>query len=304
MKTDDELILEFQNYLSSEKGYSNNTLIAYIKDIKDFKGFLGNRFPSLTAIRKRNIGTEYKGILNEEGNKPTTVNRKLSSLRMFYDYLRKNNYVKENLFEDVEMNKKPKRLPKVVSSKEITDMFKSIDISKPLGYRNMVIMELLYGCGLRVSELCNLQIRDVDFSACLIRVVSGKGSKDREVLMYDELSEHIRHYINNERLTLLSKGHDSYLRYLLLNKNGGPLTPRGVRVILNSIIEHMGETYKISPHMLRHSFATEMLNNGADLRSVQELLGHENLSTTQVYTHVSTEQMKKAYEEAFPREKK
>lgn len=306
MKTDEEYISLFKEYLTAEKGYSINTIIAYVNDVIEFKQYSidSKRFPRLTAIRRKSLCVDYKAYLNQSGDAPTTVNRKISSLRMFYDYLKKDGAVTENFFESVEMNKKPKKLPKTFSHGQIKEMFASIDTDTALGYRNYVLLEVLYGCGLRVSELCQLSVKDIDYSNNLIRVVAGKGSKDREVLMYDELKDHLRHYINNERITLIQKGDDAFNRTLFLNKNGTPLTPRGVRVILDAILNKMGETKHITPHMLRHSFATELLNNGADLRSVQELLGHENLSTTQIYTHVSTEQMKAEYDKAFPKQKK
>lgn len=183
-------------------------------------------------------------------------------------------------------------------------MLNSIDKNSSLGFRNYLLIKLMYATGLRVSEVCALEIKDIDYSRESIRVRSGKGNKDRDVLVFEELLVDLKHYINNERVELLLRGHDGNLRVLFLNKNGSALTERGVRVILNSVIDKMGETFKITPHMLRHSFASSMLNNGADLRTVQELLGHENLSTTQIYTHVSEEKLKEAYKEAFPRNKK
>ena len=246
----------------------------------------------------------YHALLNQSGEKATTVNRKMSSLRSFYSYLMKEHVVDINYFDEISGDKIEKRLPKVLKHEEIMQMINSIDKNTPLGFRNYVLIKTMYGTGLRVSEVCDLEVKDIDFSREALRVRGGKGNKDRDVVLFKGLLMDLKHYINNERITLLSKGHDANLRILFLNKNGGPLTARGVRVILNSIINKMGETFKITPHMLRHSFASSMLNNGADLRTVQELLGHENLSTTQIYTHVSEEKLKKAYNEAFPRMKK
>jgi integrase/recombinase XerC len=145
-----------------------------------------------------------------------------------------------------------------------------------------------------------MQIKDINFADSTIKIF-GKGSKDRLVIMFDDLVKDLKHYLSNERLSLLRKSSDIDNRNVFLNKNGTSLTPRGVRVILNDILEHAGETYHITPHMLRHSFATSMLDHGADLRSVQELLGHESLSTTQIYTHVSVEKMKSEYMAGHPR---
>ncbi len=305
MKTNDEAIDSFKEYLESIKGYSIYTVIAYINDVNEFKNFIVSEKMArdLFHINER-VCKNYHALLNQSGEKATTVNRKMSSLRSFYSYLMKEHIVDINYFDEISGDKIEKRLPKVLKHEEIMQMINSIDKNTPLGFRNYVLIKTMYGTGLRVSEVCELEVKDIDFSREALRVRGGKGNKDRDVVLFKGLLMDLKHYINNERITLLSKGHDANLRILFLNKNGGPLTARGVRVILNSIINKMGETFKITPHMLRHSFASSMLNNGADLRTVQELLGHENLSTTQIYTHVSEEKLKKAYNEAFPRMKK
>ena len=305
MKTNDEAIDSFKEYLESIKGYSIYTVIAYINDVNEFKNFIVSEKMArdLFHINER-VCKKYHALLNQSGEKATTVNRKMSSLRSFYSYLMKEHVVDINYFDEISGDKIEKRLPKVLKHEEIMQMINSIDKNTPLGFRNYVLIKTMYGTGLRVSEVCDLEVKDIDFSREALRVRGGKDNKDRDVVLFKGLLMDLKHYINNERITLLSKGHDANLRILFLNKNGGPLTARGVRVILNSIINKMGETFKITPHMLRHSFASSMLNNGADLRTVQELLGHENLSTTQIYTHVSEEKLKKAYNEAFPRMKK
>ena len=253
----------------------------------------------LIHIRNK-VASNYKVQLKTNKFSVNTINRKISSLTSFYEYLLKEGYVEKNYFDDVESLKKEKRLPHILKESELDYLFKSIDRSTPLGNRNYLILELLYGTGMRVSELCSLNISDLSFSDSTIKIY-GKGDKERIVIMFDNLKDDLKNYINNDRLVLLRKSHDIDNRTLLLNKNGTSLTSRGVRIILNDIINKCGETYHITPHMLRHSFATSMLDHGADLRSVQELLGHESLSTTQIYTHVSIEQMKKEYMEAFPR---
>lgn len=306
MKTDKEALDAFKKYLESEKGYSNNTILAYIKDVEDFSLFLHKeKFASnMMTIRSERIAKNYHTHLNSLDEKATTVNRKMSSLRTFYDFLLKEHIVQTNFFSEIKGDKVPKRLPKVLTDEEIKMMFSSLDKKTPLGFRNYCILEILYGCGLRVSELCNLAIKDIDFSNNQIIIKSGKGAKDRIVLMFDGLGDDIKHYISYERIQLLKNSNNPLERTLFLNKNGTPLTTRGVRVILKSIIENMGETFNITPHMLRHSFATAMLNNGADLKIVQELLGHESISTTRIYTHVSIERINESYFENFPRAKK
>lgn len=303
--TDDEALMNFVDYLSSVRNYSENTVISYKTDILEFSDFIKKKkmAPSLTRIMNPLPAKNYLIYMNSLKYSATTINRHLSSLRTFYDFLMKRHVVEKNFFEEIASIKKPKRLPEILKNKEIMDMMNSIDQKTPMGLRNYLIVSILYGCGLRVSEMCALEISNLDFSNETIHI-HGKGDKDRIVIMYDELKEKLLKYISFERIELLKKGDNIENRYLFINNHGGNLTPRGVRVILNTIIDKMGETYKITPHMLRHSFATALLDNGADLRSVQELLGHSNLSTTQIYTHVSVEKMKSEYMAAHPRAKK
>ena len=224
----------------------------------------------------------------------------MSALSSFYAFLVKEEIMKENFFEDLESPKIPKRLPKLIKENEVMMLFEICDLNNKLGYRNYCILGCLYGCGLRVSELCNMQIKDIDFNERVIKI-HGKGSKDRVVIMYDDLASSLKHYISTFRLELLYNSKDTENRYVFLNKNGTQLSRVGVRKILEKLVLECGETFHISPHMLRHSFATALLNNGADMRSVQELLGHESLSTTQVYTHVSYDAIKSSYQIAHPR---
>ncbi len=305
MINDEEALEGFIDYLTSIKNYSIYTIKSYTKDISDFKDFLISEKMAAGLLQLRNDRAckNYLSFLSYKDIESRSINRKLSSLRSFYNYLLKQKLVTANYFSEVNGPKIPKRLPKVVKENELDLLFKGIDTKTVLGYRNYLLLEILYGCGLRVSEVCNMQIKDIDFSNNSI-MIHGKGSKDRIVLIYDSLAQKLKHYITYERTDLLSKSENVNNRTVFLNNNGGSLTTRGVRVILNKLINDIGETFKLSPHMIRHSFATALLNNGADLRSVQELLGHENLSTTQIYTHVSYEAMKKSYFESFPRANK
>ena len=211
--------------------------------------------------------------------------------------------VDKNLFLDVDTPKKPKRLPKMIKNSEIEAMLEACDLENKLGYRNYCLLLVLFTSGLRVSELCNLEIKDIDFNERIMRI-RGKGSKDRIVILNEDVAPALKHYISTFRNDILYNSKDLENRHVFLNKNGTTLTRVGVRKILDKIVLDSGDTFHISPHMLRHSFATTLLNNGMDLRSVQELLGHENLSTTQIYTHVSYEQMQNVYAKAFPRNKK
>ena len=181
-------------------------------------------------------------------------------------------------------------------------LFKSIDTSKPLGKRNLLIMEFLYGTGVRVSELCGIELGDIDYSQGLV-LIHGKGSKDRYVPLHDNLVDLLREYIIMTREEFYRRS-DKKTNHLFLNFKGTPLTPRGVRMVVNKVIDDSKESIKISPHTLRHTFATHLLNNGADLRSVQELLGHSHLSSTQIYTQVTKEKLKENYLKAHPRAKR
>lgn len=300
--TEEEAINKFLDYLSSVKNYSENTIKSYKEDILEFSNFVHTEKRAQDIIHLRNIRVcnDFKSTLRHKNDKISSIDRKLSSLRSFYKYLLKEEIVSENYFDQVESFKKEKRLPHVVKEPELKNLFESIDTTTPLGFRNYLIVETLYGLGLRVSELCDMVISDIDFSTNTIKI-RGKGSKERLAYMFDDLANDMKDYLKYKRIILIKKSNDIENRHVFLNKNGTSLTPRGVRVILNTLIENAGETYHLTPHMLRHSFATSMLDHGADLRSVQELLGHENLSTTQIYTHVSVEKLKDEYMFSHPR---
>lgn len=303
--TDDEALNEFIKHISNEKGYSTNTIESYNRDILEFKNFLNveKMAAGLLKLRNKRIAQNYVSYLSRDGLASTSIHQKISALTSFYDYLLSINIVNENYFNEVDLPKIPKRLPKIIKEEEIMLLFESCDLNDKLGYRNYCILGCLYGCGLRVSELCNLKIVDIDFYNRTI-LIHGKGKKDRIVIMYEELASSLKHYISTFRIDLLYNSKDIENRSVFLNKNGTTLTRVGVRKILESIVNKCGETYHISPHMLRHSFATALINHGADMRSVQELLGHESLSTTQIYAHVSYETMKQSYNASFPRANK
>ena len=303
--TDIDAINGFIEYLSINKNYSQNTIDGYKNDILEFEKFIHEEkmAAGLLKIRNERVCKNFISYLSNKDYASTTIHRKLSSLNSFYNYLVKDEIIDTNYFSNVEAPKSPKRLPKMIKEAEIQMLFEICDLNNKLGYRNFCILGCLYGCGLRVSELCNMQIKDIDFIERTIKI-TGKGSKDRIVVMYDELSNSLKHYISTFRLELLYNSKDENNRYVFLNKNGTQLTRVGVRKILDKLVSDCGETFHISPHMLRHSFATALLNNGADMRSVQELLGHENLSTTQIYTHVSFDAIRSSYEIAHPRANK
>lgn len=296
----DELLDAFIQYLDNERNYSSHTITAYKEDVLGFVRFLTNEsLGTLETVTPR-TARFFLTTLHDQ-YKPKTIARKISSLRSFYDYLVVNQHVLKNAFTELDLPKKEKRLPKFIYPKEISALLDGIDTSKKLGLRDKCLLEFLYGTGARVSECTALNLRDIDYNQRLI-LLKGKGSKDRYVPLHDELIKIMRDYQLNTRLKLLR--HNQTEKAFFLNHHGDRLTPRGVRYVLKQVLQLSSENLNLSPHTLRHTFATHLLNNGADLRSVQELLGHEHLSSTQIYTKVSKESLKKSYMSAHPRAKR
>lgn len=295
-------ITDFLAYLTNEKNYSKHTIKSYERDILDFEAFILNEelAPDLLSVRRERLGRHFLSYLDEHHMSKKTIARKISALRTFYGYLVKQEDIDVNIFKDLDVPKLPKKLPSIIDDDEINMLFDTIDKSKPLGYRNYVIFDLLYSCGLRASELIGMVTKDIQLSSEQI-LIHGKGSKDRYVPLHHHLIDEIKHYLTYIRPVLLSKGHDTTEQQVFLNYRGGPLTVRGLQLILKKIIKDSGDTFKIHPHMLRHAFATTLLNHGADLRVVQELLGHAHLKSTQIYTHVSSEKIRESYRTKHPR---
>lgn len=300
-----ESLKNFLDYLNSNLGYSDNTILAYKNDINEFNDFIkSERFAKdALTIRNERACRAFITFLSENNFKESSINRKLSSLRTFYDYLLEREIVKANHFSNIEGLKVPKRLPHVIKDEEIKMMIKVCDNNTLYGLRNKIIIEMLYGLGLRVSELVNIKLTDIDYDRDEINIF-GKGNKARKAIIFPELKSDLVTYIKDYRNKLLIKKSMEYNDYLLICNKGTNLTTRGVRYILDSLIKTCGETFSISPHMLRHSFASALLNNGCDLRSVQELLGHTSIRTTQIYTHINYETLKKEYDLSHPRANK
>ncbi|WP_162146952.1 site-specific tyrosine recombinase/integron integrase [Acholeplasma granularum] len=297
-----DILRNYEDYLLIEKNYSEHTIKNYIIDIKGFESFLINEgfADSLLGATRIRLARNYLSYLDNNNFSKKSISRKISSLKNFYNYLQKNNYIEVNIFSDIKAPKVPKNLPHIIDEEAIKYLFDSLDTSTPLGYRNLVILDLLYSCGLRASELIELTVGDIYLSSAQI-LIHGKGGKDRYVILHQKLIEELKHYLSFIRVALISKGDLTNEKRLFINYKGGPLTTRGLRTILDQLIKKSGETYNLHPHMLRHAFATSMLNHGADLRIVQELLGHKNLKSTQIYTHVSKEKMKEVYNQTHPR---
>jgi integrase/recombinase XerC len=294
-----QLVADFLNYLMIEKNSSPYTIEHYEQDILDFASFMKQQAIDGFAAVSYILVRHYLVELHEKKYSRNYVARKISSLRSFYRFLTREEVVEQNPFAMASLPKKAKMLPQFLYEKELEKLFNVSDITTPIGQRNQALLELLYGTGIRVSECCNLKTRDLDLflEAALVK---GKGNKERYVPLGSFAIESLTRYISEGRESLLEKTKkptDS----LFLNYRGEPLSTRSVRNILNQLIEDSSLTIHISPHVLRHTFATHMLNEGADLRAVQELLGHANLSSTQVYTHVTKDRLKKIYNNTHPR---
>lgn len=287
----------FIEYLQIEKNCSQYTIDYYQEDLRDFFMFMSEQaVENLSDVSYYDARLYLTKLYNQQLAR-RSVARKISSLRSFYTFLLREKLVKENPFSLVKLPKAEQRLPNFFYEEEIRQLFEVCRSDTPLDQRNQALLELLYGTGIRVGECAQIHVRDIDLTLSTV-LVRGKGHKERYVPFGSFATEALHMYIENGRKKLLQKNsHD----VLFVNFRGGPLTTRGIRLILNKMIEKTALNGKIHPHMLRHSFATHLLNNGADLRTVQELLGHANLSSTQVYTHVSNEHLRKTYMAHHPR---
>ena len=287
---------EYLKYLKYQKNYSEETISSYEEDLVEFLDFLKKENLELLDVKYEDIRF-FLMELDKKKNKASTVSRKLSSLRGFYKYLINNNYIETNPFILIKTPRKEKKLPRFFYYNELEEMFNSIDISTALGQRNRLILEVLYASGVRVSELVNIKLKDINDEE--IKVL-GKGNKERITRIGDYAREILDIYLEDGYKELNKENSE----YLFLNNNGKKLTTRGIRYILDEIIKNTNVKKKISPHMLRHSFATHLLNEGCDILSVQELLGHESLTATAIYTHVTTDRLKDVYLKTHPRAKK
>jgi len=291
-----ENIKDYVIYLKKERNYSKLTVKNYAEDLEKFKKYLDEKHLNYLELNKDDI-RDYLKQLDTLKYKNSTISRILSTLRSFYSYLVIQNLIKINPFKLIRNPKKESKLPVFLSYDEFIELLNKIKSDNEFSERNKLILEMLYATGLRVSELTNIKIDDINFSDRSIRVM-GKGSKERIVYYGEYASKILKEYLNNNRNELL-KGKTS--KYLFINKNGDRLTFRGVEYLIDEISKVSSIKYKISPHVLRHTFATHLLQEGADLRSVQELLGHSSLATTQIYTHITSEYLREVYNKAMPR---
>lgn len=287
---------EYLEYLKYQKNYSDETIHSYSIDIEEFLDYINSECVNICEVGY-DVVKAWLINLDEKKNKSTTVSRKISSLRGFYKYLINNKVMNSNPFSLVSLPKKERHLPRFFYYNELEEMFQVPKLNTALGQRDRLLLEMLYATGVRVSELVNIKVSDINGEE--IKVL-GKGNKERIVEFGDYAESILELYLNEGYKSLNVKKSE----YLFLNNRGGKLTTRGVRYILDNIINKTTIDKKISPHMLRHTFATHLLNEGCDLLTVQELLGHESLTATSIYTHITNDRLKEVYFKCHPRAKK
>ena len=281
---------EFIEYLRFEKKYSENTIDSYNRDLKKFYNYINKDF---TKVTKNDVSKFIQNISKQES--PKSISRIISALKSFYKFLQINKYTKTNPLTLISNPKQAKNLPKVLSEEEVFTLL-DINTVTDFDFRNKAMLELMYSSGLRVSELINLNVNDIDLKNCLVRIF-GKGSKERIIPLNDYATEALKIYILDHRYNLFKHSENNYL---FLNNHGEKMTRQGFFKILKKIAIEKNIKTNFSPHTLRHSFATHLLKHGADLRSIQELLGHSDISSTQIYTYVSNERLQENYKDFHP----
>lgn len=294
------LLREYEYYLKITKGLSTNTISSYKTDLKEYIEFIEKNYylRDPNQITKQHI-RNFIGRLKRKQNTASSISRKVSAIRSFHKYLLLEKLVDVNVSTGVSLPKKESKLPVILSIDEVDGLIIASDGDEPLELRNKAMLELLYGSGLRISELLNLRLQDLHLNMGFINVI-GKGNKERIVPIGEQGQQAVKNYLDKGRTILKKIPGD----ILFVNNRGSEISRVGFYKTLKKLVIKAGIMKDVSPHTLRHSFATHLLENGVDLRMVQELLGHEDISTTQIYTHVSKKQLKDVYEEFHPRSKK
>lgn len=293
-----EYVDNYINYIRTIRNYSDYTETNYLLDLDDYEDYLKVHRINFKNVSYQDIIKYNKYLKEEKELSANSIARHLSSLRSFYNYLLHENVINTNPFKLISSPKKPQKLPNYMKYNEFEEMINTCD-DTPLGIRNRCLLETLFATGARIGELINIKLNDLDLSNKEIRVL-GKGNKERIVYLNEHAVDSINDYLNNSRDILLANNRSEKL---FINHIGGELTTRGVRTILDMIIKKSSLSIKVTPHMFRHTFATMLLNEGCDLKSVQELLGHVNMSTTQIYTHLTSDYIKEMYLHTHPRSK-
>lgn len=296
-----EYIEQFLIFIEKERHYSAHTISAYLTDLEQFRSFLQQtpgELPPPSQITKIHIRM-YLSFLMQSGLDTKSINRKLACIRSFFRYLVNIGEMKTSPAVNIFSLKTQKKLPFTLSYPAIAEALDEIDTTTPLGARNKVILELLYGTGIRLRELMNLNIADINFYSGLIKIM-GKGAKERLVPFGSFAKKALTNYLER-RPELIGNSENSSRKALILNKDGNRLSAKGISRVVNKQLAPVSSNGKSNPHLLRHSFATHLLEEGADLTAVKELLGHKRLSTTQIYTRVTVERLKKVYKQAHPK---
>ena len=294
------LLLDFLAYLEFERGLSRNTLTAYRTDLLQFGAFLAERHTDPVDATGADVNDFLSDLARGNGRPPcgaATLNRKTACLRSFYRHLRRAELIDADPTATIKPPRKGRPLPKVLSYAEVKQLLESVNGSDPADLRDRALLEVMYGCGLRASETTGLEVGSVDLRRGFVRA-HGKGSKERIVPLGREAATAVGRYLRSGRPEMAG-GNDE--RALFLNQRGGALTRQGLYKVIQGRAKRVGLSERMSPHTLRHSFATHLLNGGCDLRSVQEMLGHADVATTQIYTHLSAERIKDVYFDAHPR---
>lgn len=281
---EDKDIISFLDYLKYERRLSVNTIDSYGENLLLFSKYLNK---SIIYANRDDI----KNFFDNQDNVVLTKTHYLTVLNSFYKYLMFTGKINNNPCDGIKHPKLSKKLPDYLTNEEINKLF-DIRLNKPIDYRNKAMLEVLYATGTRISELINLELNQIDFDECIIRV-TGKGKKDRIIPLGDVAMDSLKNYILNYRIFLVKTNDNNYV---FLNKNGSKISRQGFFKILKSLANDAGIKKDISPHTIRHSFATNLLNNGADLRVIQELLGHENLQTTEIYSHLTNKKIEDDYQ--------
>lgn len=294
----ENLLQSFIEYLQIEKNSSHYTIENYKRDLDEFFVFLEEQKIDVATAEYFDARI-FLTKLYERNLSKRTVSRKISCLRSFYKFLVREGVIRENPFALVTLPKKEQKLPRFFYEDELMVLFSSINKETPMGLRDAALLEVLYATGIRISECCEIKIQDVDFSLGTI-LVHGKGKKDRYVPFGQYAHSVLLEYIQKTR-TQITLAKEKSHPYLFISNRSDPLSIRGARYVLNECMKKAAIKGNIHPHMLRHTFATHLLNNGADIRTVQELLGHSKISSTQIYTHVTKERLRKVYNSTHPR---
>lgn len=293
----EDILNDFCDYLKIDKRYSDLTVESYRTEIKGYLDFFKEKNIKVKDIKNSDI-KDYLAYIKKGETSERTLAHNVSVIRTFYKFLLTLKIIERNPTEFLELPKLRKKLPTVLSKEEVEKLL-DIDLTDCYSYRNKAMLELLYSTGLRVSELVNLELSNIDLENCTLKTI-GKGNKERIIPISDYALYYVEKYINEYRGSMLKKGVNNYV---FINNHGNVMTRQGFFKIIKKLAVEKNIKTPISPHTLRHSFATHLLDYGADLRSIQEMLGHSNLSTTQIYTHVSSEHLKDNYNSSHPHSK-